>query len=110
KHMNVPVESLQVSYKSQDDGLLRLTEAQCKFALEPQRVSALGDVSWYVKVTTNGSTTRSFVGASARLWQDQLVLAKPLASKQQITDADLVERRILVDRVADDTLMKREQV
>ncbi|MBC7783057.1 MAG: flagellar basal body P-ring formation protein FlgA [Burkholderiales bacterium] len=114
QRVNVPIESLQITFKGQDDGALRLTERQCSFSIDAQRASNLGEVSWYVRTTnTDGpaaGTTRTFISATARAWQDQLVVAKTLGSKQLITEADVVERRALVDRVNDDPLLKRDQV
>ncbi len=108
--LKIPVESLQVDFKIEDEGKLRLTEAQCKFDIEPQRTGVLGNVSWQVKTSMNGNNTRAFISATARAWQDQLILTRPLSTKQLITENDVEVRRSLVDRLIEDSALKKEQV
>lgn len=108
--VKVPVETLQMTFRGEDERILRLAEPQFRFTLDGQRVGNLGEVSWQVTVTSDKGSTRSFIQARAQAWQDQLVVTRPLAVKQPITEADVVERRTLVDRVSDDMLLKRDQV
>jgi flagella basal body P-ring formation protein FlgA len=107
--LNLPIESLQITFRPQDEKLLRLAEPQFKFSIEAQRAGNLGNVSWSVTVVSDKGTSRIFVPAEARAWQQQLVIAKPLSTKQVITDADVVERRQLVDSLPPDTLLARPQ-
>lgn len=108
--VKLPVESLQLTFRGEDDRILRLAEPQFRFSIDGQRVGNLGDVSWQVTITSDKGSTRSFIQARAQAWQNQLVVARPLSVKQLITAADVVERRTLVDRVSDDPLLSREQV
>jgi flagella basal body P-ring formation protein FlgA len=108
--LNLPAESLQITFRPQEEKLLRLAEPQFKFSIEPQRTGNLGNVSWSVTIISDKGTSRIFVPAEARAWQQQIVIAKPLSTKQVITDADVTERRTLVDHVADDTLLVRGQI
>ncbi len=108
--LHLPLESLQITFKGEDDKILRLSEPQVRFGIQPQRASNLGDVSWHVTLTTDaGGSTKAFVTARAQAWQDQLVAVRPLATKQIITEADVAERRTLVDRLDEDPLLKRPQ-
>jgi len=117
QRLDLPPESLQVDFRAQDEKILNLTDAQFKFAIEPVRVRNLGNVEWAVTISAdantiddkNGGQQRVKVNASARAWQDQVVLARPLAFKQIIRDEDLSEKRILVDVKSDDALVTRSQ-
>ena len=108
--LKIPVETLQITFRGEDDRLLRLAQPQFRFSIDGQRVGNLGEVSWQVTVTSDKGSTRSFIQARAQAWQNQLVVTRPLAVKQPIGDADVVERRTLVDRISDDMLLNRDQV
>lgn len=108
--LGIPIESLQLTFKGEDEKILRLSEPQVRFGIQPQRVGNLGDVSWHVTLTTDaGGSTKAFVAARAQAWQDQLVVVRPLATKQIITETDVAERRTLVDQLDADPLLKRPQ-
>lgn len=107
--LNLAPEALQISFREQDDKLLRQSEPQFSFQIDSHR-GTLGDVSWSVTVLADGAKSKAFLPATARAWQNQLVASKPLSTRQLITEADVVERRTLVDRVSDDALLTREQV
>ena len=47
--------------------------------------------------------------ATARAWQTQLVVSKPISYKQPIREVDVAERRVLVDHLLDDTLLEKSQ-
>lgn len=106
--LNVAPETLQINFRDQDDKIVRQSEPQFSFQIDSHR-GTLGDVSWSVTVTTNGNKSKAFIPATARVWQNQLVVSRPLSARQLITEADVVERRALVDRVVDDALLTREQ-
>jgi flagella basal body P-ring formation protein FlgA len=115
--LKVPVEDLHVTFNPKDDQALRLAEPQFKFDIQPKRVRNLGAVAWDVQVlTANGNASSSkrsqkmSIAATARAWQRQVVLAKPLAFKQTIRDTDVTERRVLVDNLEDETLLGPKQV
>ncbi len=107
--LNIPAATLQVAFRTEDEKLLRLSEPQFQFTINPQRVGNLGDVSWHVSFNNGGKTTRTFVQARALAWQDQLVVSRPLGVGQVITEGDVIERRTLADQVSDDPLLKRDQ-
>jgi len=107
--LKIPAETLQITFRTEDEKLLRLAEPQFQFGINAQRVGDLGEVSWHVNVTSEGKVRRTFVQARAQAWQDQLVVVKPLGVGQILTDADVVERRILADSVSNDPLLKRDQ-
>lgn len=113
---HVVPEDLLVTFNPKDDAALRLAEPQFKFDIQPRRLRNLGAVSWDVQVLTSGGgdTSRKSqkitITATARAWQRQVVLAKPLSFKQTIRDTDVAERRILVDTLDDEPLLNVKQV
>jgi flagella basal body P-ring formation protein FlgA len=108
--LGLPQEQLQVSFNPKDESLLNLSEPLFKFNLSARRVRNLGDVSWDVTILNGSSSQKGTVTATARAWQTQALVAKPLAYHQLIQQADLVERRALVERLPDEQLLTVEQV
>ncbi|CAN5598756.1 hypothetical protein BH09PLA1_BH09PLA1_32860 [soil metagenome] len=108
--LGLPFETIQMTFNPQDERLLSLAEPLFKFQIDPQRARDLGEVSWHVRVFADGTTQKATVSATARAWQNQVVVTRPLSFKQVIRDADLVDRRTLIDRVADDTVLERSQI
>jgi flagella basal body P-ring formation protein FlgA len=109
--LNLPAETLQVTFRAQDEKTLRLSQPQFTFTIEGSRAANLGDVTWNVTANSgNGAPQRFFVAATARAWQEQLVVSRPLSTKQQITEGDVTEKRSLVDRLSSDPLVRRDQV
>src|SRR4051812_21635424 len=115
--LHVPVEDLHVTFNPKDDQALRLAEPQFKFDVQPRRVRNLGAVAWDVQILTAGAgnaaarrSQKISIAATARAWQRQVVLAKPLSFKQTIRDDDVSERRVLVDNLEDDPLLDVKQV
>jgi len=109
QRLNLPAESLQVDFKTQDARTLALAEPMFRFEVEPMRVKNLGEVSWLVLIVADGQAQKAVISADARAWQAQLVVAKPLAMKQMIREDDLVERKTLVERLPDEPLLARAE-
>jgi flagella basal body P-ring formation protein FlgA len=109
--LRIPVEQLQVTFDPRDEQALRLAEPQFKFNLQPRRARNLGAVSYDVQIVTEaGKSQKLAVNATARAWQQQVVLGTPLAFRQTIRAADVAERRVLVDSQGDDPLLTPQQV
>ena len=114
--LRVPEEDLHVTFNPKDDAALRLAEPQFRFDVQPRRVRNLGSVAWDVQILTQGGggaakrSQKMTVAATARAWQRQVVLAKPLAFKQTIRESDVTERRVLVDTLDGETLLTIKQV
>lgn len=113
--LRVPAEDLHLTFNPNDDQVLRLAEPQFKFDIQPKRVRNLGAVSWEVQILTSGGgaarkSQKMSIAATARAWQQQVVLARPLSFKQTIRDSDVTERRILVDVLGDEPLLGMKQV
>ena len=112
----MPPEDLHVTFNPKDDQALRLAEPQFKFDIQPRRLRNLGSVAWDVQILTGGGGSRRrrsqkmSVTATARAWQRQVVVARPLSFKQTIRESDVTERRVLVDSLDDETLLTLKQV
>ena len=110
QRLSIPVESIQITFRPQDEKVLALAEPLFKFQIEPARLRNLGDVSWSVLIISEGSSQKAAIHATARAWQTQVVLAKPLLVKQVIREEDLIERRTLVDHLDEDPPVTRTEV
>jgi flagella basal body P-ring formation protein FlgA len=108
--LRVPANDIAVNFDPRDEQALHLAEPQFKFNVEPRRVRNLGSVAWDVQVVTEGGKSKKMtVSATARAWQRQALLARPVAFKQVIRESDVSERRILVDALHDEPLLEAAQ-
>ena len=103
-------DELQISFNPKDEKVLNLAEPLFKFNLEPRSVRNLGEVSWNVLILTGGASQKAMIAATARAWQKQVVLNRPLTFHQVIRPTDFVEKRILSDRLPDEQLLTPSQV
>jgi flagella basal body P-ring formation protein FlgA len=109
QRLHVPADTLQVNFRPQDDKILTLSEPNFRFQIDPVRVRNLGTVEWSITIVTDSGNQKLKLTATARAWQNQLVLARPLSYKQVIQPTDVTERRMLVDLLTDETVVTREQ-
>jgi flagella basal body P-ring formation protein FlgA len=117
--LRVPVHQLQINFNPKDDRVLNLPEPQFKFNLEANRARNLGNVEWTVTVVHQGNipgapqaipaTQKVTVAATARAWQTQVLLSKPLGQRQVIQPTDVIEQRMLVDTLSDELLLTTAQ-
>ncbi|HZZ43227.1 MAG TPA: flagellar basal body P-ring formation chaperone FlgA [Tepidisphaeraceae bacterium] len=110
--IQVPIATLQIAFDSADEKFLNLSEPQFHFQIEPRRARNLGTVSWEVTATTDSNKTPQkpvVIRATARAWEDQLVVNRPISGRQTIRNDDVIERRVLVDNLPDSPLLTREQ-
>jgi flagella basal body P-ring formation protein FlgA len=112
--LNVPEESLQVTFKATDDKVLNISEPLFKFSFDPLRPKSLGSVGWTVTITSGGEVAsgarKVTINADARIWQDQVVAARPMGFRQVIRKEDVIKRRTLVDEMSQDPLLTVDQV
>ena len=101
---NLPADMLQVTFSPADEKVLALAGPQFKFSIDARRLYNLGDISWDIRLITDGGSKRTTIAANARAWQTQVVVNKPVAYKQVLRDSDLAERRTLVDHIPDEPL------
>ena len=108
--LGLPEDQLQVSFNPKDQSLLNLSEPLFAFNIQPRRVRDLGDVSWDVLIVTGASSQKGVIAATARAWQQQVVVRSPLGYHQVIRAEDVMEKRVLSDRLPDDPLLSMSQV
>lgn len=106
---NIPAEALDVRFSSADQHLVNLCEPLFRFEVEPRRQRNLGDITWDVTIISDGGQKKATVTASVRAWQTQLVAARPIAFRQVLREEDIIERRVLVDRLGDEMPLERQQ-
>ncbi len=110
ERLKVAPADLQVTFSAADANLLNLSEPTFRFEVDPRRMHDLGRVSWDVTVMNGTAAQHATVAAEARLWQTQVVLTSAVAYHQLLTDADVAERRVLVDQLPEDGPLTRRQV
>lgn len=109
ERLKLPVESLQVTFRAEDEPTLRLSGPHFRFDITPHRVGNLGPVAWNVTVIAGDGNRRLTIPARAQAWQQQVVVTRAVAPRQVIRDEDVVERRTLVDSLPGDPLLTRAQ-
>ena len=110
ERLNVEPASLQLHFNPVDDKTLLLAEPYFRFKIDSNRARSLGDIVWEVTVVSNGGSMKGTIEASARAWQEQLKVIKPLSYHQTIQTDDIADSRVLVDNLGVDPQIKREQI
>jgi flagella basal body P-ring formation protein FlgA len=110
--LTIPQDQLVLTFDPRDEGALNLAEPQFKFSLQPRKVRDLGDVAWDVTVlsATKGDSRKLQLRGTARAWQDQLIVTRPMARRQVIQDTDITSRRLLTDQLPEASLLNKDQV
>ncbi|MCS7033964.1 MAG: flagellar basal body P-ring formation chaperone FlgA [Phycisphaerae bacterium] len=107
--LNLRREQLQISFRPGAEKTLALSEPHFRFDLEPVRARNLGEVAWNVTIHAGESRQRVAIVADARMWQHQVLAARPIAHRQIIREEDLIEQRVLVDRLPEAPLLVKSQ-
>lgn len=108
--LGIAADQLELTFNPKDENLLHLSEPLFKFNIEPRQARDLGEVSWNVVILTGSGSQRGTINATARAWQNEIVLVKPLAYHQVIRASDVTERRSLAERIPSDPLLTMTQV
>jgi flagella basal body P-ring formation protein FlgA len=96
--LKISQDVLDVQFDVRGQADLLLTSPRCRFDIDSSRITALGAVSWDVTVhAPRGDHTATIIG-KARVWQDQLVLTRPLSAGQKILEQDVTTKRAMVDK------------
>ena len=66
QHLNLPVESLQMDFKTLDEKVLNLSEPLFKFQIEPTRLRNLGRIEWDVTLISDNGNKKVDITANAR--------------------------------------------
>jgi flagella basal body P-ring formation protein FlgA len=99
ERLHLSARQVQVDFDSKDAAVLALTSPRCRLDFDAgQTGNALGEVVWTV-VAQDGTNQRSAtIRATARQWEDQMVMTRPLSPGQAILSADVAPRRVLVEK------------
>ncbi|MGD0464183.1 MAG: flagellar basal body P-ring formation chaperone FlgA [Tepidisphaeraceae bacterium] len=109
QRLSILPETLQLTFSPEDEKVISLAEPCFKFDIRPSRARTLGNVSWDVKVLTDSSSKKMTINAVARAWEEQVIVARPLAIHKILSDADFTSRRVLVDSLSDHQLLGLDQ-
>ena len=101
--------NLEMSFNSADDKVLNLAEPYFTFEVTPRQVRALANLAWDVTIVEGAERHKAMISASARIWQTETILEKPLAYGQIISDGDLQEKRVLTDQTMGEPLLTKAQ-
>ncbi len=107
--LQLPVDTMQISFNAKDDRVLNLIEGVFKFSLEPVRARDLGTFQYDVTITNNGNSQKVSLNGQSRAWQQQIVVMKPLSFHQLIREEDLQARKTLIDRLSTDPVITMTQ-
>lgn len=108
--LEIPKDQIEITFNPADEKLLNLSEPLFKFNIQGRRARNLGEVSWNVTILSGSGSQKGVVNATARAWQNQIVLTRPLSYGQVIQSDDVTERRVLSDQLPTDPLLDKAQV
>jgi flagella basal body P-ring formation protein FlgA len=108
--LHLPAEAFVVKFSASDEKLVSLSEPLFRFEVQCRNPRGIGDVTWDVNVITDGGKQKAAVSATVGIWQVQLVAARPVGYQQVFTDADVIEKRIVVDQIREGSPLGKEQV
>lgn len=107
--LNLKPEDVEVTFETKDERVLNLTEPAYSWQISQARVRNLGATSWTVSLFKGDTTQRVTVLGRSRAWVKQLVLTKGAVNGQILRLEDFEEKRVLVDRLPDEQLLRAEQ-
>lgn len=97
KALALTQEQVQVDFNPKDQALLAMESPRCTFTIDDTRAVDLGPVAWDITIRDDSGERIVTLHATARAWEDQLILTRPLSRGQVIRTDDLAPRRTLVD-------------
>lgn len=110
QRLGIAADAIQLSFSPEDEKVLALAEPCFKFDIQPNFVRNLGRVSWDVAIFGDSSSSKSVhIAAMARAWQEQVVVARPLANRQVLSASDFTPRRVLIGTLSEQTLLTLDQ-
>jgi flagella basal body P-ring formation protein FlgA len=109
QRLDIPAETLQLTFSAEDEKLLSLAEPIFKFDIKPSRARALGNVSWEVTVLTDAASRKVTVNSIARASEDEVVVARMLTMHKILEAGDFTTHRVLVDSLPDRQLLHMDQ-
>ena len=112
--LGLKAEDIEIVFDPADERVLKLAGPTFGWSLGQTRLRNLGPVTWSVTLWTESekvrSTRRVEVVARVRAWQTQVVTRRGLSAGQLVRDEDVEVQRVLVEKLAEERLLSREQV
>lgn len=112
--LGLKAEDIEIVFDPADERVLKLAGPTFGWSLGQTRLRNLGPVTWSVTLWTESekvrSTRRVEVVARVRAWQTQVVARRGLSAGQLVRDEDVEVQRVLVEKLAEERLLSREQV
>lgn len=99
ERLKLPLEMLDVHFDVHGQSDLILTAPRCRFDIDSQRITKLGPVSWDIVIHSPNGERSVTILATAKAWQEQLVLTRPLSKGQKVLANDVTKKKSLVDSV-----------
>jgi flagella basal body P-ring formation protein FlgA len=98
ERLKMSADQLQVDFDAKDAAVLAITSPKCRIDFDAGETGkTLGPVVWNVVIQNDMSEQKATIAATARAWEDQVVLTRPLSRGQAFMKNDLAPRRVLVD-------------
>lgn len=107
--LNIPAETLQLTFSPQDERVLALAKPIFKFDVRASRARALGNVSWEVTILAGSTSKKLTVSAEAQAWEEQVIAARPLPAHRVLVQDDFAVHRLLVDALPLQPLLRLDQ-
>ena len=107
--LQLPADTLQITFATKDERVLSLTEGVFRFAIDAVKCRDLGNVIYDVTISNNGNTQKITLNSTVRAWQEQVVVAKPIPFKSVIREGDVQAKRTLIDRLGGDPVISMSQ-
>jgi len=103
-------DTVQIAFSPKDEKVLALSAPHFRFQITPQRVHGLGEVRWEVLILAETGSQKAIISGTARQWQKQVIVNRAMSFRQVIQDGDVLEQRVLADRLPDKPLLRLDQV
>lgn len=108
--LDIERDSVQMTFSPKDEKVLNLIEPQFRFQITPEKVYGLGEVRWAVLILSGETSQQVTVKGTARQWQNQVIVNRAMSARQSIRAQDVIERRVLTDRLPGDPLLRMDQI
>jgi flagella basal body P-ring formation protein FlgA len=102
QRLSISPDAIQMTFSPQDEKVLDLSDVCFKFDIEATRLRNLGRVAWDVTIFSGSESKKVQIEARAQAWEDQVVVATPLAQKEVLRESDFITRHVLVDELPDE--------
>jgi flagella basal body P-ring formation protein FlgA len=98
ERLKLSAQQVQVDFDAKDAKVLAMTSPKCRIDFDAgESGKTPGPVSWTVVIQDGTTEQKATIAATARAWEEQVVLTRPLSRGQAILHSDVQPRRVLVE-------------